>query len=191
MTLKQRQPMLAPNLDDGVSAKINEPGTGVTLKDDALVPRRARLTLSGFVVSVTAALDYGGTKLVDLPDSNIHLLGAEFNLTLVKGGVTNGLEAAVDLDVGVGTATASAQTLATTMIDILEKQDLDTDALSLTMAVHTQGQSTATMPKQIADSATSALYLNVASPAGITADDTVTVSGTVDLFYIDLGNVTS
>ncbi len=165
--------------------------TGVTLDDQFHAVRRCRLTLSGFSISVAAADDFGDTKLLDLPDSNIHLLGLEANVTMVKGGVTNGLEAAVDLDVGIGTAVASAQTLATTMIDVLEKQDLDDNALSVSLAVHTQGQSTATMPKQIADGASSALYLNVGVPAGITADDALTCSGTIDLFYIDLGNVTS
>lgn len=168
------------------------PNTNVALTFDRLRPvRHARLTLTDFVVSVDEGDDFGGTKLCDLPDSNVMILAVEADVTMVKGGVTNGLEAAVDLDVGIGTAVASAQTLATTMIDVIEKVDVDTDALSVAFQAHTQGQSTAATPIKVADGASSALYLNVGVPAGITASDALTCAGTVDLFYVDLGNVTS
>ncbi|RLE20449.1 MAG: hypothetical protein DRJ50_10720 [Actinobacteria bacterium] len=168
------------------------PGTGVSETFDRMrAVRHVRLTLSGFVIAVDEADDFGGTKLLDLPDSNLLLLMGEVDLAMVKGGLTNGLISTVDLDVGIGTAVASASTLATTMIDVFEKTDLDADALSLLYAVDTQAQSTAATPLKLADSATLALYLNVGLPVGITVSDTVTVSGTVDLYFVDLGNVNS
>ena len=177
-------------LTDGFSNELAEPGTGVALTSDtALVPRKAIYTLTGFVISVTAALDYGGTKICDLPDTNLLLLGVEIDLEVVKGNASTGLEATVDLDMGVGTAVASATTLATTMIDVIEKVDLDTDSLTVQLEAHSNDQATATPPLRIADGASSALYLNCGLPVGITVDDTLTVSGTVEVYYVDVGNV--
>jgi len=165
------------------------PGTGTTVASrKAKAVQHYQLYMSGASIAVDESDDYGSVKICDLPDTNIHLLGVEVNLTLTKGGTTNGIVAATDLDVGVGTAAASATTLATTMIDIIEKADLDTNALAVEFEAHTQGQSTATMPKQIGDGASSALYLNAVAVGGITASDTISVTGTVDLYYVDLGN---
>lgn len=184
---KNRQPLLAPQLMDGLSLKVTEPGSGAAIKDEAVVIRRARITLTNAVLTVTAALDYGSLKVCDLPNRNLMLLAVEADLTLVKEGNTNGIVAATDLDVGMGTAAASATTLASTMIDVLEKVDVDTDALSVTFQRHSNDQSTATFPKRIADDANAALFLNAVPIAGITADSTLTVSGTIDVFYVDVG----
>lgn len=184
---KNRQPLLAPQLMDGLSLKVTEPGTGAAITDEAVVPRRARITLTNATLTITAALDYGSLKVCDLPNRNLMLLAVEADLTLVKQGNTNGLLAATDLDVGMGTAPASATTLATTMIDVLEKVDVDTDALSVTFQRHSNDQATATFPKRIADDANAALYLNAVAIAGITADSTLTVSGTIDVIYVDVG----
>lgn len=184
---KISQPTLIPNLQDRLSLRITEPGAGVAVVDDAVIPRRARLTLTNAVLTITAALDYGSLKLVDLPNRNLMLLGVEVDLTLVKQGNTNGLVAATDLDLGIGTAAASATTLASAMINVIEKIDQDTDALSVTMQRHSNDQSTATFPLRIADDANAALFLNAVAIAGITADSTLTISGTVDITYVDLG----
>lgn len=186
MTLKQRQPMLAPNMIDGITTAISEPGTGVTVIDQAKTVRRARLTLTDFSVAVAEADDYGGTKVLDLPDSNLMLLAVEVNLVMTKAGTTNGLVAATDVDVAIGTAVASNAVLSSTMIDVIEKADLNADTLTGTWQAHSADQATATFPLQIADGAASALYLNMA--AAITADDTATFDGTIDITYIDLGN---
>jgi len=192
MVLKSKQAVLMPNLGDGVSQKVSEPGAAtVVIENQMHVVRRARLNLTAFSVAVTEALDYGSAKLVDLPDRNLLLLGVEVDCVITKQGNTNGIVAATDLDVGVGTAPASATTLATTMIDVIEKKDLDTDSLTVDLEAHTNDQATAVFPLKIADSATAALYLNVVPVAGITADSSVAVTGIIDIFYVDLGNLSS
>lgn len=168
------------------------PGTGSTLTFDRLrAIRHVRLTLASATIAIDEADDFGSLKLCDLADSNAMLLMAEVDLTLTKAGTTNGIVAATDLDVGVGTAAASATTLATTMIDVLEKTDIDDNDLEVTYQADTQGQSTASTPIKLADSATLALYLNAVAVGGITVSDTISVSGTVDLYFVDLGNVNS
>jgi hypothetical protein len=147
------------------------------------------LTLTDLVVDVDESDDYGGTKICDLPDSNLMLLGAEVDLELVKGEESGGLEAATDMKVGIGTAVASAQPIATSMQNVIELDDLTASDASPAWVAHSNDQSTIPMPLKVADGASNALYLNVS--ALITATDTLTASGTVTLFYVDLGNVTS
>ena len=187
MTLKIRQEVLMPEAIDGISQKFYEAGAAtVKVKDQTVMVRRARLTLTSFVITVANAQDYGGSKLIDLPNRNILLLGCEVDCTVVKGGTTNGIVAATDLDMAIGTAVASNSTLSSTMVNIVEKKDIDTDALSVTFAGHSNDNASSLAPFKIADGANSALYMNLAT-GNITADDSVSVTGTVDLYYIDLG----
>lgn len=166
------------------------PGTGVAIASDRIRPvRHVRLELSGFILSIAADDDFGGTKLCDLPDSNITLLAVELDLELVKGGVVNGLVAATDVTVAVGTAVASNSTLSGAMVDVLTGIALTAADLSPALQIHSHADGTLDYPIELADAATLALFLNAA--AAITADDALTISGTVDLYYLDVGNVTS
>ena len=188
MTLKIRQPALIRNLEDGLSVAVSEsPASTITIADQAMTVRRARLQITGLSISVTAALDYGSAKIVDLPNRNMLIMGVEVDCTVVKGGVTNGLVAATDLDMAIGTAQASNTTLSSTMVNIVEKKDIDTDALTVTFQGHSNDNATSVAPFKVADNASSALYMNVSAPGLITANDTLTVTGTVDIYYMDLG----
>lgn len=189
MAEKIRGALSVPFLKDGVTRQFSEPGTGVTIKDQFVSPRKATLTLTNFAIAVLAANDYGGTKLLDLPDSNIMLLGVEVDCVVTKQGNTNGVVAATDITMGVGTATASNATLSSTMINVIEGASLTTDALAVDFEAHSNNQSTASFPIKIADAPTAALYMNIA--AAITADSSVTVNGTITIYYLDLGNLSS
>lgn len=166
------------------------PGTGAVVESDQLrAVRHLRLTLSGFAVSVAEADDFGGTKLCDLPDSNLALLGVEVDLELVKGEAAGGIIDTTDVNVAVGTAVASNATLSGAMVDVLSITALTATDASPAYQAHSAADGTLAYPIGLEDSATLALFLNAA--AAITADDTITVSGTVDLYFVDLGNVTS
>jgi hypothetical protein len=182
MSLKIRQKLLAPNIDDGGVV-----ASGTAVSTVAFLPKLSTRRFDADTIAVLAANDYGSIKIMDLPDRNIAILHVEVDLTLVKEGNTNGLVATSDLDVGVGTAAASNATLATTMINVLEKTDLNDDALTVQYEAVSLGQSTAAPPIFVADSATNALYLNVGGP-NITADSSLEVTGFVDVYWVDLGN---
>jgi hypothetical protein len=191
MTLKIKQEVLMQNAIDGVSQKMYEGGAAtVKVADQTLMVRRARLTLTAFQIAVLNANDYGGSKLLDLPDRNIMLLGCEVDCVVTKAGTTNGIVAATDITMGIGTATATASTLATTMIDVIEATAMTADTLAVDFEKHSNDQSTATFPKRIADGPTAALFMNITT-GNITADDSVAVTGTIDIFYVDLGNLAS
>ncbi len=186
MSFQIKQVGRSSNLRDGSPLVVPFSTNGVDYQ--LVTPQKVTLKLTDQVVSITAALDYGSVELLTWPDRNLHILGMEVDLELVKGNLSTGIVAATDLDVGVGSTAASAQTLATTMIDYLEKQDLDATDVSPALQVNVLGQSTATFPKQLADSATNKLFLNIGLPTPVTVDDTVTATGTIDLYVIDLGN---
>lgn len=188
MTKKIRQELLAPAMTDGRTLSP-APNTNVTQVLSQQIVKHVRMTLADFIVSVAEANDYGGTKICDLPDTNLLLLGVEADLVITKAGTTNGLVAATDLDVAVGTAVASNATLSGTMVNVLEKVDVNDDALVVDFEAHSNDNASSTFPLLVADGASLALYLNIA--ATITADDTASVDGTIDIFYIDLGNLAS
>lgn len=191
MSEKKNQVLVAKLIEDGISVPITEPGSSMTLSDQACIARRARITLSAATLTVLEANDYGSLKLCDLPDRNMLLLGVETDLVLTKQGNTNGIVAATDLDVSVGTAAASATTLADGMLNIIEKKDLDTNALAVDLEAHSNDNATTVFPLPVADGASSAVYLNAVAIGGITADSSISVSGTVDIWYMDLGNLSS
>ncbi len=188
MTLKINQEMLAPNLTDGLSSKV-VPNTLVTADDQVHTIRRVRLTLTELSVAIAEADDYGGTKICDLPDKNLMILGAECNLVLTKGGATNGLEAATDINTAIGTAVASNATLSAAMVNVIDIVANTASSLTHDMEAHSSANSPVNMPLEVVSGAAIALYLNLA--AAITADDAMTASGTIDVYYSDLGNVTS
>lgn len=185
MTQKIRQVLDAPNLRG--EATLPTPNTGIAMDSIAVIPQKVTFTLAGTEISVAAADDFGSVKLCDLPDKNLHLLAVEVDLVVTKAGTTNGIVAATDLDMAIGTAAASNTTLATTMIDVIEKVDINDDALVVDFEAISVGQSTAAFPLQIADGASNSLFINL-SPGNITADDSVSLTGTVDLYFVDLGN---
>lgn len=192
MTQKNRQQLM---LQGGIAASdaacgvIVTPGSDEVLvgADEGLMARKVVLVVTDLDAVIPAADDYGSAKLCDMPDSNIMLLSVEVDLTALKSG---GLISGTDMDLAIGTAAASNQTLATTMLDVIEKSDHDADDIDPQWEAQSQAQATAAYPLRLNDSATLALYLNVGIPNEV-ADGTVTFTGTVTLIYYDLGNVTS
>ena len=191
MTTHLHQPTLIPHLEDANSAAPGAGDSGTAVDRQFHAVQRVRVTLTDVVVSITAALDYGSAQLLDFQDRNIMILGCETNVEMTKGGLSTGIVAATDLDVGLGSEPASAQTLATTMINIIEKQDEDAADLTPAALYDMHAQTTAAPATVLPDSATCGVYWNIGLPTPVTVDDTVTLTGTVDLTFIDLGNENS
>lgn len=163
-------------------------------KNYAEAVQHVQLTLAGVVINVSdSSGEYGGTAIMTLQDRNVLILNAEANLTMVKGNATNGIGATDDFDFGVGTATASNNTLSTTMQNIIPKTTVTTDALSVSFqASMFSAVGTGAAFLSVPDGPTNIVYLNAASGGSVmTADDTITATGTIDLWFIDLGNITS
>lgn len=183
VTIQTQKPSAQGGSSGGGVAVSSVPESSIVF-DRIRYIRHLRVQISELLVDVLEADDFGGSKICDLPDSNILILGAEANLSLDKDGT--GILAATDLVVGIGSAVASNSTLSGTMIDVLTAA-LTADVDPAIFAAHTHDGTPALA--FIDDGAAAALFLNVA--AAIVADGSVTASGTVDIFYIDTGNVTS
>lgn len=173
-----------------LAANAGTAGTGVEVTSvEPVATRKVTLTLDAVEVTVLEANDYGSAELYTFPDRNIMILGCETDLVITKGNAMNGIGSATDLDVSLGTAAADATTLADAMLDVMPKQDIDANSLTPDFNAH----SLAAVPvlTGIPDAADNKLYFNVVAIGGITADDTVSLTGTITLFFIDLGNITS
>jgi hypothetical protein len=152
--------------------------------------KHLQLTLTDARLVITDSAAYGSVLLGYLPDSNFMFIGGEGKLTCVKDGA--GIVTGELPKLAVGTAAASNATLSSTMINLINGGSGGTalaSGLSATWYVHSNDNVTAVPYVGIADGATTGLYLNGAvNPTG---DGYLTITGTIDLYFIDLGNTTS
>lgn len=136
---------------------------------------------AGDTMDVTATVGGGNTIA-----STEELTNGSFGGATLSGG-TDGILAATDVTVGVGTAVASNSTLSGAMIDVLTASLTDNvDPAIFQLHTNALGSPALTF---VDDGAASSLFLNAA--ASITLDGSLTCSGTIDIYYIDTGNVTS
>lgn len=148
---------------------------GVTRDKHAGVLRKERFNLTDFVVAVLEANDYGGTKLCDLPVSSVLILGA--NVNLVATG-TGGVDTLANIDLAIGSLVAAATPLATTSIDTVPKLDSSAGGVI-------RGTNVATESSRHEAQGTASLFVNISDV--ISVDGTVVLNGTIDLWYLDLG----
>ena len=148
-----------------------------------------RLRLSNLKITVTAANDYGSFALCTFPETNFIVVAAEANLTLVKGNTATGIVAATGLDVSLGMAAASNNALTGTMVNILPV--VEADAGTVTDVVQANSLATTPVLLGVLEASTNQLFLNVAPDGAITVDDSVTFSGTVDIFILNVENASS
>lgn len=189
MTLKINQPILAKNIQDGSSSDDIVPNTNVSATVESHSIKRVTFNLDGLVVNVSEADDYGGTKIGELPDRNLLILAVEIDLSVVKGETTNGIIDTTDVTLALGTAVASETPLAGGAINFSDAQSF-TDTES-TISYQFNNNDIAdgdpgAVPAKLSDQPTRAIYLNAA--ASITADDTLTATGTITVLYVDCLN---
>lgn len=167
--------------EDGLGAV----GTGVTAVEKVPQVHKTVLTLANTVTLTDATTNgnEGSAVIYTFPAGNIVILGAVSNLVLTAGagGVANG--AAVVSSLG-SVAAAADTTLTGTEANIIPST-----TSTLTGGVGAMnGQSTA--PVTLDGTASAAVCrLNLAVPdADSSADDTMAVTGTVELTWINLGD---
>ena len=147
------------------------------------------ITLSGLSVTMTDATtagSHGSVKLYDFPEANLFFLGGTTDLVITAGagGITD--TAAVVGSIGTTTVGTDNATLTTTEADLIPSTDS-----TLTGGIGETKGKTLTAGAVVFDGTATAkeAWLNYAVPdAGSTADDTLTVSGTVTLVWSNLGD---
>jgi hypothetical protein len=145
------------------------------------------ITLTAALVTMTdagAAGNQGGIQIYDFPQGVTSILGASSNLTTLAGAGGIGDTAALVGSVGTVVAATDNATLTTTEADIIPST-----AGTLTAGAGTlNGKSTT--PAVFDGTATAkSAFLNLAVPdAGSSASDTVAVTGTVTITWINHGD---
>lgn len=167
-------------------------GAGVAAVERADHVRSTTITITDLVIDTTDATTAGahGThKLYDFPEGYIRVFGAVMDLTTAagEGGITDTAQLVGSLgSAAVGTDNA---VLGGTEADIIPST-----AGTLTAGAGTlKGLTGAQEALALLDGTTTAadLHLNIAIPdAGSTADDTVTVNGTITIMWANLGDLT-
>lgn len=162
-------------------------GTGVTAAEAVTGIFKTTLTFDDLVVAMTdagAAGSHGAQKIYDFPAGNIVILGATTDLDIVAG--AGGLAANAAIVAGIGSVTVGTDngTLTSTEANIVPS----TAATLSTGEGAFAGQSTGVTV--LDGTATAAdTFLNFAVPdAGSSANDTLTVSGTVTLVWLNSGD---
>lgn len=148
------------------------------------------MTLSRVSITMTDATtagSHGSLKLYDFPACNLLFLGGTCDLTITAGtgGITD--TAAVVGSIGTTAVATDDATLTTTEADLIPST-----ASTLTGGVGATKGKTLTAGVVVFDGTATAkdAYLNFAVPdAGSTANDTLTVSGTITLVWSNLGDV--
>lgn len=151
--------------------------------------RHWRVALTAFTFTITAANDFGGKAFVTLPDTNLVIFGAELNGDFTFGG---DYAANDDVVIGIGTAAAAANPVATTAVDVLPATNLTNITVTTPVEVAAASRAAAVgaaVGLYIPDAAANQLFLNASSTdTQLAADGTVTFTGYVDIFALDLGN---
>jgi hypothetical protein len=148
------------------------------------------LTLDNVAQAVVNGTEYQGTKIYDFPQCRMNVLGVTATLQQkTTSAIASTLNSATGA-IGLGTATASATTLATTMVDFLPSTAFTSStvinvagtAVTAALAASAQFDGTATAKD---------LYLNTAyaTTGDVDADATQTISGTIVITWVSLGDL--
>lgn len=178
----------ADTVASGLVATGSPAGTGVSAAEFDGAMHRTVITLAGLVVTMTDATtagSHGSQKVYDFPGGPIQVFGCSYNLTTLAGagGITD--TAALVGSLGsVALATDNA-TLTSTEADLVASTAGTLSGGAGTLKKHGSAVATAfdgtTTPVDV--------FLNLAVPdAGSSADDTITVSGTITIHWTNLGD---
>jgi len=149
----------------------------------ALPIHKTVLSLEDVSVTVanTTGVSFGGTKIHDMPEGRILILGA------VLGGVTVDLSSATNLDAADGgdISVAGDGTLSGTDVNIIPSTSIDPLSGGIT------GAALAASAQLDGTSAAVDVYLNMLiddADVGDTDSDVVLISGTLTLVWVNLGD---
>lgn len=175
-----------PKTSVGVGAAA---GTGVTATEyGGNGVHKTVLTLASLSITMTDAGangSHGAQKVYDFPAGAIQILGCSYDLTTLAGagGITD--TAALVGSLGSVTNDTADATLTSTEADLIASTTGTLSSGAGTLKKHGSVVTTAF------DGTTTAVdaFLNVSVPdAGSSADDTLTVSGTITICWVNLGD---
>ena len=163
----------------------------VAVSEKIGVARTTILSLNAVPLTVRDTEQGGGVKIFDFPQGRILILGAvakDLAVTTTSA-IASTLNSGVSCRIGVGTTTQANPTLATTEQDIIP---VTTFTSSTTINVPAAAVDAALAASAQWDGTGTAIdaFLNISVPTAtdIDANASVTVTGTLFITWIDLGN---
>jgi hypothetical protein len=146
----------------------------------------ARFDLTGVVISLTAANDYGGTKIADAANTNMLIAGGIIDAVATMAGFTANVGTGVTF--GLGSAVASNATLASTMQDYVPVTSATGAAATATLKAHSFdiGGGGPALIFLDAHATNNDLFLNAACPVATGTGTLTFTSGFASLFFFDL-----
>lgn len=149
------------------------------------------LTLSGLPITMRDTEQGGGAKIYSFPLGRLLYLGGTASIAVTTTSVlASTLNAGVTCNWGVGTVTQANGTVATTEQDLINVQAFVSSATINVAGATVAGVGVASVTPHDGTSTAKSAFLNlaVAGATDIDANATVTVSGTIRLTWINLGD---
>lgn len=166
-------------IDNGDSVTPNI-AAGVSIDTRARPVRMARLTLTGVEVDIAAADDFGSVKLLDFPAGTVIVLGVNLDLVATADGAVITDVTAVDYAVG------SVALTSTDFSNAGEDNLVAENDVAAAGVMNARTTAALALPLTL-DAGNNDVYLNVQA-AVASGTGTVSFTGTVDVFYFDIGS---
>jgi hypothetical protein len=168
---------------NGSTVTVQEFGDGIL--------NRTQLTFAATPITMRDTEQGGGVKIYDFPAGRILIMGATGSITVTTTStLASTLNASVTCNWGIGSVTQANATLATTEQNFLNVTAFTSSATINVASAASNGSGIAVLTSLDGTSTAIDAYLNlaVAGATDIDGDATVTVTGTANLFWINLGD---
>lgn len=178
--------------DATIAGAITQPASGsIAGRSVQFGPQhQLTLTLNNVQQAVVNGTEYQGTKLFTFPEGRILVQGVIATLQQkTTSALASTLNASSTGAISLGTATASATTLATTMVDLLPSTAF-TSSATINVAGTAVSAALAASAQFDGTTTAKAIFLNTAfaTTTDVDADATQTISGTIVVTYVYLGD---
>jgi hypothetical protein len=171
---------------------VTQPAIGaIRVKDERFGSfNKTTIALDNVGQSVVNGTEYQNTKIFTFPEGRILVLGTTSTLRQKTTSVlASTLNASVTGAIALGTAAASAVSLTGTMVDLMPSTAF-TSSATINVAGTAVSSALAASAQFDGTSTAKAVYLNTAyaTTTDVDADATQTISGTVTLVWVNLGD---
>jgi hypothetical protein len=171
---------------------VTQPATGsISLKREQVGPlSQLTFTLNNVPQAVVNGTEYQGTKLFTFPEGRLNVLGVTATLQQkTTSAVDSTLNASSTGAIALGTATASNVSLTGAMVDLLPSTAF-TSSATINVAGTAVSAALAAAAQFDGTGTAKSMYLNTAyaTTGDVDADATQTISGTIVVTYLWLGD---
>lgn len=192
-----------PDTGEPVSVMGSQPGAaaglgmtvpvvpGLTIGSDAgRQVRHTRFAFTDTVITTFAEGQYASLAFADLPATNLQVLTVQIDLSVVKGNQPGGFLNAQNINTAIGTEGTMNSSLIGPEVNVVAAFN-NAETTQTVSIQHPVAGSPTDVLFLLNTGANRKLHLNFGTSGVMTVNDTLTLTGHIDLFYIDVGNLGS